>query len=33
MIRLDAQWPSGKRLTVENLETGAPIEMFEPTDR
>jgi len=33
MIRLDAQWPSGKRLTVENLEMGAPIEMFEPTDR
>lgn len=30
VIRLDAQWPSGKRLTVENIETDAPVEMVEP---
>ena len=32
VIRLDATWPTGKALTVENLETDAPIEMVEPAE-
>ncbi len=32
IIRLDAKWPSGKKLTVSEPRVGAPIEMIEPAE-
>lgn len=32
VVRLDAKWPSGKRLTVSDPKTGTPIKMSEPTE-
>lgn len=33
VVRLDAKWPSGKRLSVSDPDSEAPIEMSEPSSQ